>query len=481
MERSRLIKKPLSNFIHKKDQDRFWQHRRRVFDTQSKQVCEINLRNNEGGLVYAQLESSVEPHIHGNGEKILTAVIDITDRKAAEQQQKILEQRLAESHKLEAIGNLAGGVAHDFNNMMMAIQGSVSLMRIDLDAEHPHAGHLKSIDEQIRSAAKVTGQLLAFAQGGKYNQRAVNFNDLIGTSVKFFANTRKDIEIKTNLRNNLAAVKADATQLEQVLLNLFINAGQAMPDGGRLEIQTQNLVLNQNQTQPHDLPEGNYVTVWISDTGIGMDEATRKRIFEPFFTTKALKRGSGLGLASAYGTIQNHNGFIEASSRPGKGTTFAIYLPSTNEKTVPVAIKSLALSKGTETILVVDDESRIRKVTSQMLEHLGYSVLLAASGDEAIERYRRDGDRIDLVILDMTMPGMDGKETFDRLQALDSDVQVLLASGFSLQGKAEEIVNRGCLGFIQKPYALDSLSTALRTVFDQKLKEKSHGPQNNPD
>ena len=262
----------------------------------------------------------------------------------------------------------------------------------------------------------MTHQLLAFARGGKYEVNPIDINEVIETSMDFFWRTRKDIEIKTGLQENLPAVAADATQLEQVLLNLFINAADAMPDGGRIEIRTNDVTLEESQNRPHHLPAGNYARITVTDTGIGMDGATRKRIFEPFFTTKKQAHGTGLGLASAYGTVRNHHGFMEVFSRPEQGTTFTIYLPVADAKAVrnKKAIPEVEVRKGTETILVVDDEPTLRQLVSQMLEHLGYQVLLAASGVEAVARYGRNRQRIDPVLLEMTMPGMDGRETFDR-------------------------------------------------------------------
>lgn len=466
VERGRLVDRPFMHHILKKDHDIFWHHRRAVMHTDTRQTCEIRLRDRAGNLIYAQLQSIVEPYKEDAERKIFSAVIDITDRKLTEQHRAALEERLTEAKKLEAIGTLAGGVAHDFNNLMMAIQGSVAVMRLDLGENHAHARYLAGIDAEIRRAANLTRQLLAFARGGKYEVRPIDINALIQSGIELFSRTHKEITIETDLQENVAAVVADSSQLENVFLNLFINAGDAMLNNGRLEIRTEAIALDDAQAGQHRLPTGEYIRISVTDSGMGMDEATRKRIFEPFFTTKTINRGTGLGLASAYGTIRNHNGHLTVRSQPGKGATFVIYLPTAGEKAAIIVKEGLKVQKGFETLLVVDDEPVVRRTVTKMLEHLGYTVLEAANGEEAIARFRKDRDRIDLVILDMTMPGLDGGETFDRLQALDADVKVLLASGYSLQGKAEAIIKRGCGGFIQKPYTLMDFSNTLRTLLD---------------
>jgi PAS domain S-box-containing protein len=467
LERSRIVGKPLTQFICNADQDIFFQHRQAVRNTQDRQTCEIRLRHQSGSLFYVQLQSIIEPKKQEDGQqKIFLAVIDINDRKLAEQQHKVLQEKLIAAQKMEAIGTLAGGVAHDFNNLMMAIQGSVSVMRLDLGENHSHAKYLAGIETEIRSASRLTRQLLAFAQGGKYESRPIDINASVHTALYLFARTHRDIEIKTDLQEKIPAVAADLSQIEQMLLNLFINAGEAMPGGGRLTVRTRDVNLKAHHTRPHHLPAGDYICIEVTDTGTGMDDATVERIFEPFFSTKKGNRGNGLGLASAFGIMRNHRGFIEVASQLGEGTTFVLYLPATQAKAVKKASVRADTYHGTETILVVDDEPVVRKVVSKMLERLGYTVLLAGSGKEAVDHYQRHMEQIDLVLLDMTMPVMDGKETFIQLQSHDKDVKVILASGFSKQGKAEEIVARGCRGFLQKPYDLKELSRSLRSILD---------------
>jgi two-component system cell cycle sensor histidine kinase/response regulator CckA len=232
---------------------------------------------------------------------------------------------------MEAIGTLAGGIAHDFNNLLMAIQGRTSIMLMDKDSSHPDFGHLKGIEGYIGSAADLTKQLLGFARGGKYEVKPTDLNELIKKETRMFGRTKKEITIHEKYEDNLWPVEVDRGQIQQVLLNLYVNAWQAMPSGGELYIRTQNVTLDENYLKPHQFEPGRYVQISITDTGIGMDKATRERIFDPFFTTKEIGRGTGLGLASAYGILKNHGGFINVYSEKGHGSTFNIYLPASEK------------------------------------------------------------------------------------------------------------------------------------------------------
>jgi signal transduction histidine kinase len=377
-----------------------------------------------------------------------------------------LAQQLQQAQKFEAIGTLAAGVAHDFNNLLMGIQGRASLMSVDLDKGHPHLRHISAIETYIRSASDLTNRLLGFARGGKYEVRRVDVNRLLNASASMFGRTRKEIRIHTVLQHPPPVVSADRRQLEHVFLNLFVNAWQAMPAGGELFLETKAVTLGDAFCRTHRAAPGSYAKISITDTGIGMDESTRQRIFDPFFTTKGKGRGTGLGLASAYGIVKNHGGIITVSSEVGAGSTFSIYLPLAEGAAEDERPEPKELLKGSETLLLVDDEEMIVEVGQAMLEALGYRVLVANGGQEAMEMVAREKDRIALVILDLVMPGSDGGRVFDHIRAIDPAMPVILSSGYSLNGQAQQIIKRGCNGFIQKPFNISELSQKIRTVLD---------------
>jgi len=378
--------------------------------------------------------------------------------------QRKLGMQLQLSQKMEAVGTLAGGVAHDFNNLLMGIQGRTSLMLLETDPVHPQFNHLKEIEIYIQRATKLTKQLLGFARGGKYEVKPTNMNDLIEKSSQMFGRTKKEITIHKTYHDQIWSVEIDRSQIDQVLLNIFVNAWQAMPAGGDLYIQTKNELLNEDVAGVYSLRPGKYVAISITDTGTGMDENTLKRIFDPFFTSKDKELGSGLGLASAYGIIQNHEGIILAESKKGQGATFRIYLPATEKPVIDELQANQNILVGTETILLVDDEEMIIDVGAEILQKLGYEVLTASNGIEAIEVYRQNRQKVAMVILDLIMPQMGGGETYDKLKEVDPQVKVLLSSGYSLDGQATEILKRGCDGFIQKPFSMEDLSRKLRQI-----------------
>jgi two-component system cell cycle sensor histidine kinase/response regulator CckA len=386
-------------------------------------------------------------------------VRDISDRKR-------LEVQLQQAQKMEAVGTLAGGIAHDFNNLLMGIQGYTSLMLLKIDPKHPHYDKLKSVEQYIESGAELTKQLLGFARGGKYDVKAVDINELVKKTAAMFGRTKKEVVISLELEEVLWSAEVDPGQIEQVLLNLFVNAWQAMPGGGNLILKTANVPLDSSTVSPYGLPPGPYVKISVTDSGLGMDENTRRRIFEPFFTTKEMGRGTGLGLASAYGIIKNHNGIIDVESKIGEGTTFTVSLPASKKMVQKEADQEGEILRGPETVLLVDDENMIIEVGAEILEALGYNVLTARNGPEAIEVFRANKDSVDIVVLDMIMPGMGGGDAYDQLREVDPDVKVLLSTGYSLRGEASEILKRGCNGFIQKPFNIKMLSQKLREILD---------------
>ncbi|MDJ0886496.1 MAG: response regulator [Desulfobacterales bacterium] len=391
---------------------------------------------------------------------------DVTANLKVAREKQRLETQLQQARKMEAIGTLASGIAHDFNNIMMGILGNTSLMISKIDPDHPHFEKLKNIEKYVENGSELTQQLLGFARGGKYNVKPTSLRELVEESAQMFGRTKKEIRIhKAHLKETLP-VAADRGQIEQVLLNLFVNAWQAMPGGGDIYLLTEDVELDAGYQAPYEVVPGPYVKLSIMDTGVGMDRATRKRIFEPFFTTKEMGRGTGLGLASAYGIIKNHGGYINVYSEKGRGTTFTIYLPASDHTRPPEDGATRRIYTGNETILLVDDEDITMDVGQELLEELGYKVLTARDGRDALAIYRRQMPRIDMVILDMVMPGMGGGATYDELKKLNPEVKVLLASGYSISGEASKILERGCNAFIQKPFNMKQLSEKIRKVLD---------------
>jgi PAS domain S-box-containing protein len=382
--------------------------------------------------------------------------------------QKELENQLNQSRKLEALGNLAGGIAHDFNNLLTAIRGHISIIQMKSEGLEQTRKRFSQIEEIINQGANLTRQLLGFAQGGKYQVEVLNLNRVINESLELFVRTLKELTISTRLAEDLANIEADRGQIDQVLLNLYLNARQAMrntPGTARLEIETCNCTVTSRE-HPRQKP-GRYVRVSVIDNGCGMDEETRKHIFEPFFSTKADQHGKGLGLSSAYGIINNHGGFITVASRPGEGSAFHVFLPAVDKQPTDSPDSPDPrdeLVNGSATVLLVDDEEMVREVNQEILGVLGYRVRAAASGPEALAIYREKGSEIDLVILDMIMPDMNGTEVFKKLKEINPEVRVLLASGYSADGEAAEIVGQGSTGFIQKPFTIKKLSDRINEI-----------------
>jgi two-component system, cell cycle sensor histidine kinase and response regulator CckA len=384
-------------------------------------------------------------------------LIDISDRKR-------LEEQFQQAQRMESIGTLAGGIAHDFNNLLMGIHGRIQLLQQGTDPSATQMKHLQSIVDHVRSASRLTSQLLGFARAGKYDPKATDLNSLIGKTVDMFGRTRKELRMRQKLAGDLMSAVVDRTQIEQVLLNLFVNAWQAMPEGGDITVETRNATLLEKEERLYNLVPGDYAAITVSDTGEGMDAKTQERIFEPFYTTKPRGRGTGLGLASAYGIIRNHNGAIHVTSSPGHGSAFTILLPAVEGEVESDIAPVQEIRLGTETILLVDDEEMILAVATDLLEALGYRVITAKGGLAAQSSYAEKMKEIDLVLLDLIMPDQSGKETFAQLKAMNPQVRVLLSSGYSLDGEAAAIMQQGCKGFIQKPFDLEQLSNKIREV-----------------
>ncbi len=402
--------------------------------------------------------------VKAESDTTILLVTDVTD-------QRNLEYQLQHARRMDAVGNLAGGIAHNFNNLLMGIQGNVSILIQDKQMGDPGYDELAGIERCIDSGAKLTRQLLSFAKGGRYALELTDVNDVVEKSSSMFARTRKEIEVRCELEKDLATAEVDAAQIELALMDLFVNSWHAMSTGGALTISTANVTLGEKFVKPYHLPPGRYIRIDVADNGAGMDERTVERIFEPFYTTRPMTEGTGLGLASVFGIIKKHHGIITVESHLGSGTTFSIFLPAARilrrpEDQAPVeeAPAADSLERGTGTILVVDDEEYILNADKAMLTELGYEVLLANGGREALKVFEANQARIDLLILDLIMPDMGGEAVYDHIKALRPDIRVILSSGYSVEGQAESILEKGCDGFIQKPYNLKQLATKIKEI-----------------
>jgi PAS domain S-box-containing protein len=415
-------------------------------------------------------ESHVRPLRGPDGEIIgvIGVALDITDRKQ-------LADQLRQSQKLQAVGELAGGVAHDFNNLLMVVKGHAEMLLDRLpgssgDRQSPARQNVEQIQQAAERAAGLTRQLLAFSRMQVLQPRVLDLNEVVAGMIQMVSRViGANIELAFLPGANLGRVKADPSQIEQVALNLVVNARDAMPDGGRLTIETSNMHLDRDYATEHAVVDpGDYVMLTVSDTGIGMDAATQARIFEPFFTTKSQGRGTGLGLATVYGVVKQSGGYVWVYSEVGHGTTFKVYLPMVQapaEKKAPEKPAS-GHEPGTETILFVEDEQSVRELVRDYLTARGYEVLDAADGVEALEIASAHKGKIQLLITDVVMPKVSGRELATRLAATRSDLKVLYISGYTDDSVFRHGVLEGGMAFLQKPFNLKALATKIREILE---------------
>ena len=433
--------------------------------TELSESAEFKIRDKNGKIFWAVIND--RKHYEFGKPKSATVVVhDVSELKRAEQEKRLLEYRLYRAQKMEAVGTLAGGIAHDFNNILMGIQGHVSIMLSISEYVHPYFNHLLSVENYINNANELTGKLLGFAQGGTYGMEVANLNELTQDQIQAFEKTRKDVHVHTKYEENLWPIEVDSVKIKQVIMNIVVNALHAMPNGGDLHIHTQNVVLERNTLKHLKHKPGKYVKLSILDTGIGMDKATMQRVFEPFFTTKKMgpQKGTGLGLASAYGIIKNHNGFITVQSTKGKGSNFSVFLPGMkarmlehNEDPKPRAAKR-------ETVLTVGDDSAVLDILEQMLKKLGYSVLKANSGLRALEIFKLNLDTICLVILDADIPQAVGSKILSNMKMIDPDVKLMMTGNHLPTQYIEEDITAESGGFLKKPFSLMQLSGSLGEI-----------------
>jgi nitrogen-specific signal transduction histidine kinase/CheY-like chemotaxis protein len=391
---------------------------------------------------------------------------DITRRLEAQEKNRLLEAQLLRARKMEAIGNLAGGIAHDFNNLLTGILGYAELLKQKADPGGEVCRAAKVIQEAADRASQLTTQLLGFARKGKNLAVPVEVNRMIDEVAGLLEQTLdRRIRIRKSLSPVAASVVGDPMQLRQILMNLAMNARDAMPGGGELSLSSEIAVLDLAfcASRPGVSP-GRYVRIEVSDTGMGIAKDHMEKIFDPFFTTKEQGKGTGLGLSMVFGIVKNHGGTIEVESDVGLGTLFRVYLPVDEEdagRGREDFSRPLLPAAGKGWILLIDDQDTVREVCSEMLSTLGYKVHTACDGLEGVDCYRRFGADIDLVIIDMIMPNLGGRECFRRIKSMNPGVRAVLSTGFSLDGAVQEIMDEGIACFIQKPYRMDQLSQAV--------------------
>jgi PAS domain S-box-containing protein len=436
---------------------------------------EYRLMAKDGRIVWMRDEAVVVRDLSGKPLYVQGYLLDISVEREAESERHRLEAQLLHSQKMEAIGRLAGGIAHDFNNLLTAITGYSELIISELDPASSLARDAEEIKRAAEQAAAMTQQLLAFSRRQVLQPAFLDPNEVIGHMEKMLQRLiGENIELVTELENEIAVIRCDRGQVEQVIMNLVVNARDAMPTGGRISISTANTELDDSEAARLDLPSGSYVVATITDNGTGMDEETISHVFEPFFTTKEQGKGTGLGLATVHGIIEQSNGAIEIESEPGEGSTFRVFLPVAHEGADPDRVVTpLADTRGSETLLLVEDEEMVRQLVGRVLRELGYEVFEASSGEEAISVSTNLDRPIDLLVTDVVMPGMSGRELAELLVVSRPTTRVLFMSGYT----EEAIVHHGVLGgeteFISKPFAPQELAQKVREVLERSESDDS--------
>jgi PAS domain S-box-containing protein len=438
---------------------------------ESVQNLETRRYAKDGRLLDVSISASRYYDDEGRPAGMLMMLRDISEKKR-------LEAQLLQAHKMEAIGTLAGGIAHDFNNILQAISGYTQIILMGKDLSDPDYDKLDAIERSAQRASDLTKRLLIFGRKLESQLKPVSLNQEVMQVVKMLGRTiPKMIEIECRLAEDIQIIDADPVQIEQILMNLGINARDAMPDGGKLTFSTERVTLDEDYCKSHlGCKPGNYVRLSVSDTGQGIEKDVIEHIFEPFFTTKETGKGTGLGLAMVYGIVQNHGGHMTVESELAHGVTFDIFFPIREVKDrTPVFKRAQSFVRGGgETILLVDDEESIRELGQEVLSRFGYRVLTASDGESALKLYQREPKEVDLVILDFIMPGMGGDKCLRGLLELNPQAKVLMASGYSVNEAAKEAIEAGAKGFVAKPYQVREMLGVVREVLEGESKLESH-------
>ena len=462
--------RPMLELAHPEDLEHVQSAMAEARKSKVSKIIECRIRRADG--TYAWLESDGVFLFDGDGRPTgwIVNSRDITERKTAEEEQRRLEALLRHSQKMEAIGRLAGGVAHDFNNLLTGITGNTALAQLDLDPTDPLNDLLNEINLSAQRASGLTRQLLAFSRKQIIQPKVIDLNEVLENMHRMLVRIiGEDLELRTLPAHTLGRIKADPGQIEQIIVNLALNARDAMPGGGKLTIETADVSLDDAFCRTHpDVQPGSHVMLTVSDTGEGIDEETREHLFEPFFTTKQQGAGSGLGLATVYGIVKQHGGAIDVHSVQGAGATFRIYFPRVQGRARAVTRSSSFkdLPRGAETVLVVEDEAMVRNIAIRILTRLGYTVLSAEDGPSALERASEQNAPIDLLFTDIVMPHMNGRELAVEMNARYPELKVLYTSGYTEQTIAHHGVLDQGIEFLGKPYTPQGLAEKVREVLD---------------
>lgn len=455
-----ILRHPDEVEIFKKDFQKFLKSKKKHY------VIENTILHKDGNSVI--LETSIIPVFNGDGEIIGYRGIDrdITSRKKEEEEKKQIESQLQQSQKMDAIATLAGGIAHQFNNSLSVILGNIDLMEDEYSEDRILINYTENIKASIERMSKLANQLHAYARGGKYQEKIISGSDFMRDSLPLIMHTIKsDIILETVIPRNINSIKVDTTQLQMVLAAILTNASESIKGKGRISVVCKNEVIHKESTYCYsDLKPGNYVKIIVKDEGQGMDKETKERVFDPFFTTKFT--GRGLGMAAVYGIIKNHNGEIYIDSVLNKGTSINIFLPAFNIQKNDLNKQKIDFEeiKNDSTILIIEDEESVLDMLKKLVEKIGYRVLSAKNGKEAIDLVKHFEGQIDLALLDIILPDIDGKEIFKTIKKIRPQLKVIVCSGYEFNGTAKEILEQGADNFIQKPFKKAEFSKIIRTV-----------------
>jgi len=471
VDRKLLIGKPFSPFVHELDYSAYYLQLMRVLETREKQTCELRMVTKNGDLFHALLEGRSEKDQDGKVTGTRIILTDITDRIRAEQEKQALQAQLFQSPKMEALGTLVGGIAHDFNNMLQIMMGYSQVLLDDKKKGEPGYKELQTIIETGKGGAELVKKLLAFGQQGQVFPVPLDLNHQISQLTTLISHTLPQVvQVDLDLADGPTTIRADHGQIDQLVMNLVINGSEAMPNGGRLKIATTKLSLDDEYCRTHyGAKPGSYVMLSVTDTGSGMDQEILDRIFDPFFSTKERGsiRGTGLGLSVVKGIVQQQGGHVTCESEPGKGTEFKVYFPAIETPLITAkTVVPTVQSGGAETILVVEDNIPIAELERKVLANAGYTVIIATNGQEALDIYQTRKEEISLVVLDLLMPEMSGRDCLMELLKIDPSVKVLIASGYAPEDELHKEISPLVKGFLHKPFAIAQLLNEARCVLD---------------